>query len=210
MVVFVAYMYMSGTPAIADRPRPAIDIASSELVLPMRDAPRLGSSSSGVAMVEFSDFECPFCRRYNASTFDFIRSAFIDTGKILYVFKHLPLDNHPNARYAAEIAECAKEQQKFWPFKTVLFKTTTALSRELVSDAAMSVGLDDELLGECIPTATARVDADVADASSLEIRTTPAFVFGRIEGETIKLTRRINGAHPPSVFEEVLASFVTE
>ena len=87
------------------------------------DDPVKGNPNAPVTVVEFSDFQCPFCSRFFQQTLPLIEENYIDTGKIKFVYKDLPLDNlHPNARAAHIAAECADEQGKFWEYHDVLFE----------------------------------------------------------------------------------------
>src|SRR5277367_6195365 len=74
----------------------------------------LGRDDAPVTVVEFADYQCPFCRKFHSETFAEIKKNYIDTGKVRYVSRDLPLDFHPNAAPAAQAARCAGEQHKFW------------------------------------------------------------------------------------------------
>lgn len=84
--------------------------------------PLLGNDKASVIMVEFSDLQCPFCRQFFTTTFPQIKKDYIDTGKIQFAFRHLPLTSHPMARPFANAAECANEQGKFWEMHDIIFK----------------------------------------------------------------------------------------
>lgn len=85
------------------------------------DIPTLGNANAQITMVEFSDFECPFCKRYFDSTYPQIKKDYIDTGKVKVVFKHYPLSFHPSAKPMAVAGECANEQGKFWEMHDKMF-----------------------------------------------------------------------------------------
>lgn len=86
------------------------------------DDPALGSAEAPVTMVEFSDFECPFCQQFHTTTFASLKAKYIDTGKVRYIYKDFPLTNiHPHAQRAAEAAGCMTAQGKFWEYAEVLF-----------------------------------------------------------------------------------------
>ena len=90
--------------------------------VPLEGAPILGNPEAPVAIVEFSDFACPFCGRFSKDILPELKAKYIDTGQVLLAFRHLPLDRiHPRARPAAEAAECASRQGKFWRFHDLLF-----------------------------------------------------------------------------------------
>lgn len=84
--------------------------------------PAYGQESAAVTMIEFSDFQCPFCKSFFQQTFPQIKSEYIDTGKVKFYYRHLPLDFHPNAEPFANAAECANAQGKFWEMHDTIFQ----------------------------------------------------------------------------------------
>lgn len=86
----------------------------------------LGDPNATVTLVEFSDFECPFCSRHFSQTWPEIKKEYVDTGKVKVVFKHFPLDFHANAQKASEAAECAGDQGKFWEMHELIFVSSGA------------------------------------------------------------------------------------
>src|SRR3989344_3594718 len=97
--------------APAPAPLPAANVNAADFV---DDDPALGKENAPVTIVEFSDFQCPFCSRFRTETFDQIKSQYIDTGKVRFVYRDFPLTSiHPQAQKAAEASECADEQGKF-------------------------------------------------------------------------------------------------
>ena len=84
--------------------------------------PALGDKNARVTIVEFSDFECPFCRRYFTDTYPQLKKEYIDTGKVVMYYRHYPLPFHPLAQPFAIASECANEQGKFWEFHDKIFK----------------------------------------------------------------------------------------
>ena len=80
-----------------------------------------GKADAPVTMVDFSDFQCPFCGRYAATTFPQIMKDYVDSGKVKYAFMQFPLEFHPNAKPSAIAAQCANDQNMFWPFHDKLY-----------------------------------------------------------------------------------------
>jgi len=109
--------------------------------VPIEGDPVLGSSNAPVTMVEISDFQCPFCGKYARETFPQIKKEYVDTGKVKIIFKNFPLPMHPNAQKAAEAAECAADQGKFWEYKEKLFANQNNLSVEDLKKYAQESGL---------------------------------------------------------------------
>jgi len=96
-----------------------------------------------VILIEFSGFECPFCEKYSKETFGLIDQKFVATGQLRYAFRHFPLEQmHPNALAAAEAAECASNQGKFWEMRGLLFTNQKDLSQRFWQRDIPSIGLD--------------------------------------------------------------------
>jgi len=142
-------------------------------------APAKGPGSAKVTLVEFSDFQCPFCRRVNP-TLDRIRQEFGEQVRV--VFKHLPLGIHPKAPAAHAAAEAAHRQGKFWEMHDLIFSDPANLSPERFREYAGQLGLDLERYDRDLkdPAVQARVGADLKEAEALGVSGTPAFfVNGR-------------------------------
>lgn len=160
---------------------------------------------STTALIEFSDFQCPFCGKYARETYQAIQRDFIDTGKIEYIFRHFPLTSiHPLAYKAAEAAQCAGEQGRFWPFYERLFANQTALEPDDLVVHADRIGLDTDRFRACLAAGmTEHLKADMDEGARLGVKSTPVFLLGTIQPDrkTIKLTRRINGAQQYATFK---------
>jgi protein-disulfide isomerase len=136
-----------------------------------------------MVVIEFSDFECPFCREHALGAQPIIDEALVATGDVLWVFKHLPLEIHPGALSAAVAAECAGDQGQFWEMHDLLFSAVGRWAAdEATTDAELVVladeaGLDGAEFVACFEgrDALQRVLADTADASGI-ISSTPSFV----------------------------------
>jgi len=155
--------------------------------------PARGGANAPVTIIEFSDYECPFCKRA-AEAVDKVMTAYGD--KVRLVHRDYPLPMHQNARPAAEAAHCANAQGKFWPYNARLFASPD-LSTEKLQSMATEVGLDRPKFDECLTKATfkADVDKDMADGNAAGVTGTPAFF---ING------RMLSGAQPFEKFKEVI------
>lgn len=165
-----------------------------------------------VVTLEFSDFQCPFCSRFTLTTFPELQSEYLNTGKVLLAFRHLPLDQiHPNAREAAEAAECAGRQGKFWELHDTLFLDPNRLSRDDIQGYAAAVGLRQPDFGRCLDgEASGRVAADVAEAMKLQVYGTPAFLLGVLESDgRLRVMERMSGAQQIGPFRAVLDRLLT-
>ncbi|HKY22058.1 MAG TPA: thioredoxin domain-containing protein [Vicinamibacterales bacterium] len=173
-----------------------------------------GSPSAKLVLVEYSDFECPFCARHSQAAYRQIQQRFVDTGKLRYVFRHLPLENmHLNARKAAEAAECAGEQGKFWEMHDRLFANQKALSVADLGTYARAEQLNISDFEMCLNEGkmSAKVRDDLADAARVGLTGTPAFLIGVSEGDgVVRALRRIMGAQPYEVFELALNELLTQ
>jgi len=109
---------------LVDPEQPIVNALQVEIDL--GDSPRKGTEGAPVTIVEFSDFECPYCARFFSQTLGDIEKNYVDTGKVLMVFKQFPLQFHPYAQKAAEASLCAKQQGKFWEMHDKLFSEVTA------------------------------------------------------------------------------------
>ena len=156
--------------------------------------PAKGPAGAPIEIVEFSDFQCPFCRR-SRPTVEQVLKTYGD--KIHLVYRHYPLSNHPNARPAAEAASCAAEQGKFWQYHDQLFDNPTKLSDVDLKQHAVAVGLDRDQFGTCFDQKKYKkdVDADIAEADEAGVSGTPAFF---ING------RSLDGAQPFEAFKRII------
>jgi len=174
------------------------------------DDPFKGNANAPVTVVEFSDFQCPFCSRFYTQTLPALQENYIDTGKIKLVYKDLPLDNlHPNARPAHIAAECADEQGKFWEYHDVLFENQAQWSRLSSTDLssqlnqyATSMGLESASFDSCLssPSMADEVNADFLQAASYGATGTPTFFIGNEKNGFIKLV----GAQPYAAFQAAI------
>jgi protein-disulfide isomerase len=189
-------------------PPSPIEVISTDLTLDISKSPKKGSTTAKIALVEFSDFQCPFCARHFQSTLPELQKTYIDTGKLQYVFRHLPLEQiHPLARQAAQAASCVGKQGKFWEYHDLLFLNQKGLSGTAFQDHAKTLKLNPAAIEKCLadPTVASRVTDDIADARRLGIQATPGFVIGAVQADgQIRIVRRIMGAQPVQLFRSVL------
>jgi protein-disulfide isomerase len=158
------------------------------------DSPAQGPANAPIELVEFSDFQCPFCYR----SFPTVKQV-MDTysGKVRFVYRNYPLPNHPNARPAAEAAQCAHEQGQFWPYHDRLFADQSKLSDTDLKAAAAALGLDAGRFNACLDSHKyqARVEADTKAGNEAGVNGTPAFfINGRL----------LSGAQPFDEFKKII------
>lgn len=155
--------------------------------------PVRGGEKAPVTIVEFSDYECPFCKRAEPTVQQVLKTY---GDKVRFVYRHYPLEFHAKARPAAEAAECANAQGKFWEFHDKVFASSD-LGEAKLKAIAGEIGLDQAKFDECLAKQGGKsaVDKDMADASSVGVTGTPAFF---ING------RMISGAQPFEKFKEII------
>ena len=137
-----------------------------------------GPKDAAVVVVEFSDFQCPFCRRFADDTSAKIREAYGD--KIRYVFKNLPLKSiHPHALGAALAGQCAQEQGKFWEYYHKLFENQRNLDADKLADYAEAVGINKGKFTACVARKDIadKIEADIQGAIKLGVNGTPGFII---------------------------------
>ena len=179
-----------------------------EVVLPVGGEPFKGSASARVAIIEYSDFECPFCGQYAREIFPRLDGDYVKSGKVRYYFRDLPLPSHPRALPAALAARCAGEQGKFWEMHDSLFADQAALSPADLSRRAQALGLDEAKLGECIASGKYRenIRRSAAGAARMGLNGTPAFFLGVVDasGNTVRSSKVIMGAEGYDAFKSAL------
>jgi protein-disulfide isomerase len=138
-----------------------------------------------VTVIEYTDFQCSYCRRFELETFPTIKRDYIDTGKVRWVFRHFPLTQiHANAEAAAEASECAADQGKFWEYVDLAFQNQSALSNNDLKAYASQLGLDTAAFDACLDggSKAAHVQSDLAGGTAIPIPGTPTFF---INGEMV-------------------------
>ena len=157
-----------------------------------KGSPSLGNPKAPITIVEFTDYQCPFCRRFYTNTLSEIKKQYIKTGKVRLVLRDLPLGFHAKARPAAKAAHCAREQGKYWEMHDALFEGGGKLNREDFVGYAEKIGVKDFPFQECLESDRHKeaIDRDIADAGKASINGTPGFVLGKtteneIEGSLI-------------------------
>lgn len=186
----------------AARGMPLIDIAG---------APELGSSTAALTLIEFADYECPFCIRHFTETMPRLEEQFIRPGQLRYVFRDLPIDElHPGALRAHEAAHCAAEQGKFWELHRRLFGAPGSHGDEGLATRASEAGLDRAAFDGCLASGqtTTAVRKSVATAAALGAHGTPTFFLGVAEGTSnhIRVLQVLAGAQPYEEFQKVIAT----
>ena len=160
-----------------------------------------------IAIVEFTDFQCPFCARH-AQVIPELRKTLVDTGKVRYSIVNLPLGMHARAEAAAIAAECSGEQNHYWEMHDLLFQNQKTLDTLDFTTLATTLALDIPTFSSCLdtPRVKGKIKADLAVAERLQTRGTPTFFIGLVRPDGgVNLRRRVNGAVTVDTFAAEVA-----
>jgi protein-disulfide isomerase len=190
------------------RPSPVSDV--SPVNVSIADAPRQGDKNARVAVIEFSDFQCPYCGTYAQGAYQDLKREFVASGKIQYAFVNLPLPRHPHAQAAAEAAECAHAEDRFWPLHDRLFAKQDLLAPADLMNHAREIGMQAAAIETCLGGKfRPQVTSDMELAKRMGVQNTPTFLIGVMNPDgTVRVTKKITGAHPADVFRQALKGMV--
>lgn len=182
------------------------------------DDPVLGNKNAGVTLIEFSDYECPFCKRHFDQVYPSLKKDYIDTGKVKMVFRDYPLPFHdPMATFEANAANCAKEQggdSAYFKFHDAIFTKTKSngngLTKDEVYQITSDLGLNQANLKTCADSAkySEEIKKDITDGSSAGVSGTPSFFIGKSDQSGSITGQIIVGAQPYSAFQAVIDPFL--
>ena len=183
------------------RPRPEL---TSPLLL--KGEPAMGEASAPITIVEFSDFECSYCRRFHEQVFPQLKSQYIETGLVRFVHKDLPLPFHPYALPAAAAARCAGEQNRYWELYSSLFDQQNCLDCKGILAIAAEAELNTSELQACMEreSTLALINANRSEAALHNISATPTFVIGPTQSDGSLDGQVIEGALPWATFQSTI------
>lgn len=185
------------------------------VALGLGDGPFKGASDARVTLVEFTDYQCPFCARHHKETVPQILERYVKTGKLKYVVRDFPLENiHPAAVKAAEAPHCAGDGGKYWEMHERLFANPKSMAPTDLVTHAEALGLDSQAFKACLETGKyrPRVNQARADGERAGVRGTPAFFLGITEPNNDQITAvaAIRGAHPFAKFQEEIEKLLAD
>jgi protein-disulfide isomerase len=153
--------------------------------LGLRGDPSLGSSQAPVTIVEFSDFQCPYCKRFHDQVLPSLKADYIDKGLVRFVHKDLPLPFHEFARDAAETARCSADQRQYWSTYRALFQGQECFACKGIKTLSENAGIPPNKLEICKKAGASRkaVNSNLSEAELQGIRATPSFVIGPSQGD---------------------------
>jgi protein-disulfide isomerase len=189
--------------------RPGDTAGGREPVIDLKGVPALGPDAARVALVEFSDYECPFCIRHFQQTMPRLVTDYIKTGRIRYAFRDWPVASlHPESIRAHEAAHCAAEQNRYWEIHPRLFGPSGSHSSDRLLGLAQDVGLDMKAFSACVESR--RSDTAIRQTSQMAVEFgatgTPTFFIGLRDPATEHVTvlQELTGAQPYEVFAQAI------
>jgi protein-disulfide isomerase len=168
--------------------------------------PSQGRADAPLTLLEFTDYQCPYCRRFQAETWPALKRAYVDTGKVRFVLLDLPLDFHAGAEPAAEAAHCAAAQGGFWPMHDALLQSAASLEPRAIESLAAAQGLNLVRFRACTTRHETRgaIERNAALARSLGMNGTPAFILGTVQGGELR-GNALMGSMPIADFDAAIA-----
>jgi len=176
----------------------------------LEGTPVMGKADAKVTIVEFTDYQCPFCGRHFKSTLPQIVKNYVEAGKVRYAVREFPLTSlHPRAAKAAEAALCAGDQGKYWEMHDLIFKNQRTLQDEALLSNAETLALDKPAFQACLESSehAGQVKQDVQFGAKAGVRGTPSFVLGLTDPKDenkFVATEFLRGAQPYAAFEKAI------
>jgi len=188
-------------------PGQAAPAAESQAIVSIEGGAVKGDQNAKLTLVEFTDYQCPFCSRHFRDTMPKIVEEYVDTGKVKYVLREFPLESiHPLAFKASEAALCAGEQGKYWEMHDRLFANQNALAVAQLPSHAEPAGLDAAKFKSCLDSGkfSAKIRKDLGDAQKAGATGTPTFFIGLTDPKSneVKAIRKIVGAQSFAAFKD--------
>ena len=198
---------LQGKPAPTQAQAPSAPAPETQTTVSIEGGMTKGDKNAKLTLVEFTDYQCPFCSRHLRDTFPQIENEYIKTGKVRYVLREFPLESiHPQAVKAAEAAACAGDQGKYWEMHDRLFSNQNALAPAQLPGHAEAISLDATKFKTCLDGGkfTAKVRKDLTDAQKYGATGTPTFFIGLTDPKSaeIKAVRKIVGAQSYTAFKD--------
>lgn len=211
----------SNKAGVAEQAEAPLDPANKEVTTTIDNDPVLGDRNKAkVAIIEFSDLECPFCKRFHQETYDQLVKEYIDTGKAVFVARDFPLSFHdPKATEEAAVAECVRDQKNdaaYFSFTKDIYANTLTNGKGLPEGKMMELlkkaGVDSKKALDCSESAVIKEDIakDIADGTKIGITGTPSFVIGTLSDDGTVTGEVVVGALPLAGFQEVLNKYLPQ
>jgi protein-disulfide isomerase len=213
-VAVVWHMFWRPDPSVGPEsdPRVAVeDLRDRNLTTTIDGTFTKGNKNASIVLIEFGDFQCPFCARYAQETFGELERAFVARGTVQYAFRNFPLESlHSAALPAARAAECAGRQGRFWEMRALLYAKQTELDKQIWLSEAAELGLVIDQFQTCLLSELdPKIRADLEEGRRLGVASTPTFLIGQKSADgTVRLLSMIRGARPYAVFDDALGEYL--
>lgn len=193
----------------------APNIPPPNLTVSLGGGPLKGDKNAKLTLIEFSDYQCPFCARHFRETLPQMEREYINTGKLKYVLRDFPLEAiHKDALKAAEAANCAGEQGKYWEMHDRLFQNQNELEVKHFPKHVNALGLDLSAFRKCLNGGkhAAKIRRDIEEGQKAGVKGTPTFFLGvqDSDSQTIKVLTVIHGAQPYAQFKEAFEAALSQ
>lgn len=175
--------------------------------IPLQQGIRIGDEAAPIIIMEFTDLHCPFCKRFNDETYPELKSRFIDDGQVQFVARELPLLNiHPNAGMAAVALRCANKLGQYQAVKDDLFSKASDFSTEYLDGLGETYGFAQDEFDSCLQDVTVHsaVNEAMTQARELGLTSTPVFIVGKKQGDSVTAYSIIAGAQSIDTFAEAI------
>lgn len=191
---------------------PAIPKPLDLITVNVTGEPFKGSPLAGVAILEYSDFDCSYCATFATQIFPLLDHAYIKAGKVKYFFRDMPGPDHLNAMFKARVARCAGDQEHFWEAHDLLFKDQRPFDAPGLAQFAKTLGLDETQFNACISSDKYldEIQRSAMSAKRMRITGTPAFVIGTLseDGTVMSATKVVMGGESYEVFRKILDDLI--
>ena len=176
--------------------------------------PSLGQATAPITIIEFSDYQCPYCGQFFRNTLPLLVAEYVKTGRVRLVYHDFPLSSlHPNALKAAEAARCAGDQRRYWEYHDALFQNQTSLEETDLVRRALTLKLDTTAFNRCLNSGqySNAIKQSLAEGERFGIDGTPLFFIGKLDPGTtnVRIARVIQGAKPYAEFREVIEELLS-
>ena len=171
----------------------------------------IGKENAPLVLIEYADYQCPFCQQFHRTAYQQIKAIYIDTGKLRFVNRDVPLGIHDNARRGATAGRCAAEQGKYWQLRDAMIVNANQLQADRITGYAVDLSMNLNTFKDCVDADKYRadIDLDITEAEAAGITGTPSFILGRVRNG--KLTGvRIIGAIPYTQFDAKIQEMLSD
>jgi protein-disulfide isomerase len=185
---------------------PLVIDRNSPIVVPVDLRRSRGDAKATVAIVEFGDYQCPYCRGFHVGVLTKLHESYIETGKVRYFYRDFPLPMHEHALGAAVAAQCAGAQGRYWEMQELLYAEQARLGTELYQELATELNLEIDRFNECLKSDAPRraVNRDIADGRRVGVNATPTFILGYLEQDRVVIKRIAAGVPTFEIFAKEL------